>query len=150
MTEDRRQGVEGPTAEEMLKATVEAFMMQLVPHAPELAADPAKLEAFCLGVIRDQEVMAHIMDDATSPQKRAEKPWWGYRAVDANGGMMTVKAPKDMKEALKDPKDLFAFISILSVVTTPLARALLSIGGLRLDFFQAVRPDADETPKIIT
>lgn len=145
---DGKNGIpEGPSDEELFTAQiVEQFAQSLLPFAPELAQRPEDLTKFAMQILHDQQVMAKIINDSVDPQARAANPWWGFYAIDAQGGRMTVKAPKEPRQAALKADQLFAYIAVMGVVSTPLLRAVLSLAGVRLEFFQAPAPAPEKPP----
>ncbi|MCA9643774.1 MAG: hypothetical protein KC492_23940 [Myxococcales bacterium] len=129
---------------------VEAIAAQLVLHMPELAKDVEKLGAFCFERLSEQAGLLEYMQDALTPERIAEKPWWGYRAM-SKTGEIRVKCPKRMGEVVKDPNGhlhLFNFASLLGLLLSPVTRGVLGVCGVRLDFFQC---DAEAPkPKILS
>lgn len=145
--EDGKNGTpkDGPSDEEVFTAQiVEQFAQSILPFAPELVNKPEELTKFAMQILHDQQVMAKIINDSVDPQARAANPWWGFHAIDAHGGKMTVKAPKEPRAAALKADHLFAYIAVLGIVSTPLLRAVLSLSGVRLEFFQAKAPEPEK------
>lgn len=137
----------GPEDVEKVRAmareqNVEMVFMLLTSLAPKIP--PAALESFVRGCITQQEHedFARVLDDATDPKAREERPIWGVKLFlrgkgqDINApALLTLRSPKD-PSGIKTADEALQYVTILGLVTNPTTRALLLALGYEPHFFQ--------------
>lgn len=137
----------GPEEVEKVRAmareqNVEMVFVLLSALAPKV--QPAALEGFIRGVMKQQEHedFTRVLDDATDPKAREERPLWGVKLFQRGKGkdvnapaLLTLKCPKD-PSAIKTADEALQYVTVLGLVTNPTTRALLLALGYEPHFFQ--------------
>lgn len=101
----------------------------------------------CGAVFRQQEALGQVLEDAVDPAKRAAHGDWGVKITHrVSGSVGMTKIPKDFAMC-KTLEQVSHYALVLGLVSNPTVRALLTLHGLEVTFFQA---KADDGPKIIT
>lgn len=112
-----------------------------VPRMPQ-----ASVQQTAAAVFAQQEALGVVLEDAADPARRAAHPFWGVKITHrVSGAQGVTKVPKDFA-ACSTLEEVGHYALVLGLVSNPTVRALLSLHGLEVTFFQA---DADK-PKIIT
>lgn len=127
---------------------IAAMLVGLVSSLSTAAPPPQQIQNVAIGVLRQQEALGAVIEDAADPKKRAANPEWGvklrHRATGAEG---VIRVPKDFA-ACKTMEQVLHHATIVALITNPSPRALLFAHGFDLDFFQA--PASQPQPKIVT
>lgn len=92
-----------------------------------------------MAVQGQQGELGQVVDDGVDAQKRQSHPYWGMRFVTEKGEGGAIHVPKNpmMASSLAQLKQ---HTEILAYITSPMARALAFIHGVRIEFFQSSKP----------
>ncbi len=159
MSDDAQNAPPQPPSEE--EAQFQAFMQGQVNILLETAAafvpprnerEVQILRAICERCLTDQfspSGLGQMMRDAADPASRVERPFWGV-FVKHGDGELKVIAPKDVAQCAT-PEEMFAYLVIAGLVSSPLVRVICAANRHDLRFVQ-VKEWADRPrpkPKLI-
>ena len=132
------QGASGKDAElppEMHAAAgmIAALVKGFAPHVSDEQAGAVALSSLAV-----QSGLGVILEDAVDEAKRQAYPYWGYKLVDGESGKTAGMAvcPKDLRHA-QSADEIMHHATLIALVTSAPARALLASYGYRLEFVQS-------------
>jgi hypothetical protein len=106
----------------------------LAAYAPFLS--PERVQEIALQCVRQQQQLGQVIEDGANPQSRTPYPIWGLKLRGGQGGEGVSKCPKDLGQA-KSLDQALHHATVIALVTSPVARAVLLAHGFTLEFFQA-------------
>lgn len=145
MSDDQQQPPDADV--EAAKAAMDMIGGLLVAYAPHL--DMKTAHGIAAGVLNQQEALGQVLADGAEPTKRQSHPTWGFKLHVASrpGAFGVVECPKDVGQA-KSLDDILHHATVIAMVTSPTARAVLAAHGYHLEFFQGTgKPAAPEIVK---
>ncbi len=133
-----QQQPQGPEVD-AAKAAMEMIGSMLIAYAPHLK--PEQAQGIAAACISQQEALGKVLMDGAEPTSRTEHPYWGFKLHVAArpGNFGVVQCPKDLSQA-KTLDEVLHHATVIAMVTSPTARAVLAAHGYNLEFFQGKPP----------
>lgn len=123
------------------QAAVQMIGGMLVAFAPTLSQEQAT--GICAAILQQQDQLGQVINDAVDPAPRDAHPKWGFRLHNRGGAvaqkMGQVTTPKVFTEC-KDINEVLHYATIIALITSPTARAVLAAYGYDLEFVQGGTP----------
>jgi len=131
-TQQEAQAVEA--ALQMIGGILRAF-------APALTEEQAR--GICAAILQQQDQLGQVINDAVDPQVRAQHPTWGFRLHNRGGAVTSklgqVTTSKTFAE-LASLDEVLHYATIVALLTSPPARAVLAAHGYDLEFVHGGTP----------
>ena len=132
------------------EAAVEALGAIVAGFAPHTLEDEARLRGLCSAVLMQQEAIGVVISDACDPAVRKQYPFWGFTLRNVGGRVEQaagkVSVPKTFQE-LRSLDEVLHYATIVALVTSPAARAILAAHGYDIEFGQ--RADTPPEDKLV-
>lgn len=119
------------------QAQIAGMLVGLVKGLSSAPLSPESVQTTALAVLRQQEALGRVIDDAIEPGARASHGEWGVKIIHrASGAEGVIRVPKDFA-ACQSIEQMLHHATVVALVTNPTPRVLLFAHGLDLEFFQA-------------
>ena len=123
------------------QAAVQMISGMLLAFAPTLK--PEQAQGICAAILQQQDQLGQVINDAVDPAARTAHPKWGFRLHNRGGAapepMGQVTTPKVFAECASI-SEVLHYATIIALITSPTARAVLAAYGYDLEFVQGGAP----------